>query len=195
MAGRPRYFDETELIDKATEVFWQKGYKNTSAKDLMNAMNIGQGSFYLTFKGGKKELYEKSLVRAWDAYKRLFEDGYQNADQPLTFLKSFFRSVLNRSEHEANLGCFAGNTLVESTFVDAELQEISTQLLLDFENQIETVLIDAQKKGMLSQDKSPSIIAKYFINFWNGINITLRMKNIPKKQVEEMVELNLAVLD
>lgn len=195
MAGRPRNFKEEELIDKATEVFWQKGYSNTSAKDLMKAMEIGQGSFYLTFKGGKKELYRKSLTRAWRLYRKQLEQRNNRFENKLDFLKDFFRSVLNRNDLEINKGCFAGNTLIESTCVDDELKELATDLLIEFEEDIELVLIDAQKEGFLDKNKSPRIIAKYFINFWNGINITLRMKNTSKKQIKEMVELSLTVLD
>ena len=61
MAGRPKIFEEKDIINKAIEVFWTKGYEAASSDDLLAAMGIGKGSFYLAFKGGKKELYEKSL--------------------------------------------------------------------------------------------------------------------------------------
>lgn len=55
MAGRPKIFDEREAIQNATEIFRNKGYDTASAEELLNAMGIGKGSFYLAFKGGKQE--------------------------------------------------------------------------------------------------------------------------------------------
>ena len=54
MAGRPKIFDEQEVISKASQIFWEKGYEAASAEELLKAMGIGKGSFYLFFKGGKK---------------------------------------------------------------------------------------------------------------------------------------------
>jgi len=54
MAGRPKIFDEQDVINKAIEVFWGKGYEAASADELLKAMNIGKGSFYLSFRGGKR---------------------------------------------------------------------------------------------------------------------------------------------
>ncbi len=61
MAGRPKIFDKKDVIRKASEVFWKKGYEASSAEVLLSAMQMGKGSFYLHFKGGKKELYQRSL--------------------------------------------------------------------------------------------------------------------------------------
>lgn len=195
MAGRPREFDELELIDRATEVFWRKGYNNSSSKDLMKAMKVGQGSFYLNFKGGKKELYRKSLLRAWKLFRKEFIRGKNESDNNIEFLKTFFRSVLFRPIDMVEKGCFAGNTLVESSCVDDELQDLATKLLVEFEESIEELLIEIQNEGLLDKSKNPKIIAKYFLNFWNGINITLRIKNASKEQIEEMIKLNLSILD
>src|SRR5690606_4205010 len=71
MAGRPKIFDEKEAIRKATDVFWKNGYEASSTEELLSAMGIGKGSFYLHFKGGKKELYQRSLdLFSDDAMKR-----------------------------------------------------------------------------------------------------------------------------
>lgn len=55
-------FDIDEATDKATEVFWKKGYEATSMADLIEAMQINKGSLYNAF-GSKKELFDRALVR------------------------------------------------------------------------------------------------------------------------------------
>ena len=38
-------FDYDKAIDKATRIFWKKGYSDTSLRDLLKGMGIGKGSF------------------------------------------------------------------------------------------------------------------------------------------------------
>ena len=80
MAGRPRNFDENEIIRKASEIFWRKGYESSSAEELLEAMNMGKGSFYLHFKGGKQELYKRSLdLFSKESLERFHQGGREKS--------------------------------------------------------------------------------------------------------------------
>jgi AcrR family transcriptional regulator len=60
--GRPRHFDEEAVLDELTELFWQKGYAQTSVSDLVEASGVHKPSLYRTF-GTKEELFAKILRR------------------------------------------------------------------------------------------------------------------------------------
>lgn len=60
--GRPRQFDEETVLDRATEVFWEQGYANTSIADLVEATGVHKPSLYRTF-GSKDELFALVLRR------------------------------------------------------------------------------------------------------------------------------------
>jgi AcrR family transcriptional regulator len=60
--ARQREFDRIDTLDKALEVFWQKGYAATSTSDLLDAMQIGRQSMYDAF-GDKRSLYLEALQR------------------------------------------------------------------------------------------------------------------------------------
>jgi AcrR family transcriptional regulator len=60
--GRPKKFDVDSALDAATEVFWQKGYAETSIVDLEERLNLGRQSIYGAF-GDKRELFMKTLDR------------------------------------------------------------------------------------------------------------------------------------
>lgn len=58
--GRPRSFDEDEVFEKLTRLFWQKGYSQTSIADIMEATGLHKPSLYRTF-GTKEEMFTRVL--------------------------------------------------------------------------------------------------------------------------------------
>ena len=60
--ARQKEFDRDEVLHKAMEVFWMRGYEGTSIQDLVKYMGINRQSIYDTF-GDKHTLFLQSLDR------------------------------------------------------------------------------------------------------------------------------------
>ena len=193
MAGRPKIFEETEVINKAIEVFWTQGYGASSSDDLLAAMGIGKGSFYLAFKGGKKELYEKSLEQFSSLYKNRLLNGIAESEDTIAFLRDFFIGMVDDSELKKSRGCYIGNALTQMSNSDADTKLIAARLLTDTEKIFTAVIKEAQKTGRLKTTERPEILGRYLINLWNGINITRRM-HPNDETLKDMIRLNLQVL-
>jgi AcrR family transcriptional regulator len=58
--GRPRSFDESEAVNRATQVFWAKGYDAVTIDDLVAGMGVGRPSLYAIF-GDKQTLFSRCL--------------------------------------------------------------------------------------------------------------------------------------
>ena len=58
--GRPRSFDETGALEKATQVFWSKGYDGVTIDDLVEGMGVGRPSLYAVF-GDKRAIFLRVL--------------------------------------------------------------------------------------------------------------------------------------
>lgn len=58
--GRPKNFIREDVIQKAMNVFWLKGYSATSLSDLTEATGLNKKSLYNEF-GNKEELFEIAL--------------------------------------------------------------------------------------------------------------------------------------
>ncbi|MCP4683096.1 MAG: TetR family transcriptional regulator [Desulfobacterales bacterium] len=93
------------ILDKAIELFSQRGYEDAKISDITDALHMGKGTFYLYFKN-KKELFLECIDRltfvivpqaAWNGIReekdlqlRLFKRG-------LAFLEAFpsYSGILN----------------------------------------------------------------------------------------------------
>src|SRR6201987_2952246 len=58
--GRPRSFDESDALKKATQGFWSKGYDGVTIDDLVAGMGVGRPSLYSVF-GDKRKIFLRVL--------------------------------------------------------------------------------------------------------------------------------------
>jgi len=193
MSGRPKIFDEKDVIRKASEIFWKKGYEASSAEEVLQAMNMGKGSFYLHFKGGKKELYQRSLeLFSTEAMEQFYKNLSQGPDE-IDFLKQFILSLSDASNDRKQKGCYLGNGIVEMSNLDVKTKDQVGALLNKLEAAFVKIITEAQKTGRLKTQVSPTLLAKYLINLRNGINVTSRTEK-NGKVFKEMIELSLEIL-
>jgi len=193
MAGRPKIFDEREVVEKAVDVFWTKGYETASADELLDAMGIGKGSFYLAFKGGKKELYEKSLRQYADRFDKQLLHDLSISKDPIQLIKDFFMALADDPKSKQMKGCYIGNALVQLSDGDADTKLIAAELLGSVEGIFTDVIRKAQEEKKLKNKAKPEVLGKYLINLWNGVNVT-RRSNPGYEHLREVLEMSLQVL-
>src|SRR6516225_8174495 len=92
--ARALEFDYDKAIDKATRIFWKKGYSGTSLRDLLKGMGIGEGSFYNTLKS-KKHLYVECLKHYNDTVGRRRFTALFSPASAKEGVRGLFRTVLD----------------------------------------------------------------------------------------------------
>jgi TetR/AcrR family transcriptional repressor of nem operon len=65
VAGRPRSFDEDQVLDRAMLLFWKKGYEATGLSELEQATGLGRQSLYGAF-GDKRALFLRIVERYFE---------------------------------------------------------------------------------------------------------------------------------
>lgn len=193
MAGRRKIFNEEEVIGKASKVFWKAGYEASSAEEILAAMGIGQGSFYNTFKGGKLELYERSLYKFTKDFEKEFLEEMLRSDNGVGNIRSFFLSLASESAEAKMFGCYLGNAMVQLTEREMAVKKVAIGLLRRVELIFVKVIEKAQRNGKMKNLTDAKLLGRYLINLWNGIYMTRRM-GYTTEQLRALIDLNLEIL-
>jgi AcrR family transcriptional regulator len=91
--ARPREFELEEVLDKAVETFWSKGYEATSIQDLVESMGIHRGSLYAAFEG-KQGLFLTALDRYRKVVVRKLLDILDGDPSGKAAIRQFFAAVI-----------------------------------------------------------------------------------------------------
>jgi TetR/AcrR family transcriptional repressor of nem operon len=194
MTGRPSLFDNDMLIERAQKVFWVKGYTATSLNDLLKGLEIGSGSFYNSFRGGKKELFSAVLKQRRVAFER-FRKELEASDKPVVMIKNFFRGLVAADTDTYLRGCLVASAVTELAFVDSDLESEATAILKDVERMYASVIRAAQQNGTLKNQTDAILLGRYLITIYNGINVTRRMYPVKhQKQLRQLIELQLEII-
>ncbi len=190
--GRQRAFDETVVLDKATKLFWEKGYVGTSLSDLTLRMGINKPSMYAAF-GNKEQLFIRSVDNYVDHYLShqilfLQQDNKSTKGQ----LKDYLTAVVDMLTSEDNpKGCFVSLCIAES--VNEDWPEQAKSSVNKLKNMAETVLTDffTLRKSHNDFDQQPQIAAQFMVTVMHGLASMARAGK-SKKQLMQVVNVALS---
>jgi TetR/AcrR family transcriptional repressor of nem operon len=160
--------------------------------ELSAATGAGAGSLYNTFKGGKKELFKKSLYQRKEDLED-FKTVLEKSDNPIELIKAFFLSVATESKKSHFKGCIVANTIVEMTFINEELGNDAIDILKETEKLYTRTILSEQKRGNIKSKIPAPVLARHLITLWCGIN-TLRRVYPDKEILRQQIELQLQII-
>jgi TetR/AcrR family transcriptional repressor of nem operon len=158
--GRPREFDEDQVLDAAMDVFWLQGYESTSMKDLLAATGLHKGSLYQAF-GDKHSLFIQSLRRYMDRFRQDMAAEIEAADSGLQALRAIMNVSIGKGCHgtDGNAGCMALNTLADKGTEDPDILSALQEGYGKRMQMIVDAVARAQAEGGLRSDWAPERIA------------------------------------
>jgi TetR/AcrR family transcriptional repressor of nem operon len=173
--GRPRSFDEDEVLGAAMEVFWRKGYDGTSMADLLAATGLHKGSIYQTF-GDKHSLFVRALRAYIENMRVTMSRILGDSDRAIEGLRRalYHHIDLGATEAGANSGCLALNSLVETAQHDPEVMAVLETAYAMRMKLIGRYVGKAQAEGDLRSDWPAARIANLIATGEAGIMVELK---------------------
>ncbi|MDG2533569.1 TetR/AcrR family transcriptional regulator [Sphingomonas sp. HITSZ_GF] len=142
--GRPRKFDEGQVLKGAMERFRTLGYSNTSLDDLAEATGVNRPSLYAAF-GDKKALYLAGLARTHAGVDATFAALHAAAYPPEKMLKALFLGALEGflTGEDGPSGCIAVNTAATEAVTDPDIRAALAAFVALQDGWIEKLMVQA----------------------------------------------------
>ena len=125
--GRPRRYDEDQLLDAAQELFWSRGYDRTSMEDVSAASGVGTSSLYAAY-ASKLGLFLGVFRRYCEGRVSFVAEATAAPSADLAVAAAqFLERVVDECGSSADRrGCLMLNTIVELGDRFPEVLDIST---------------------------------------------------------------------
>ncbi|MFC0397480.1 TetR/AcrR family transcriptional regulator [Paraburkholderia rhizosphaerae] len=168
--GRKISFDYDRALDAATLLFWKNGYAETALRDLLEAMEIGEGSFYNTLKS-KKNLYLLCLQRYQE--KELHARVHALASAPTAALgiRAFFGRILDRLDNPNSPSrlCMFAAMAEEEVLAEPDLRKRAEKGLDDVRTLFLARLTHDRDEGVLAPSLNPPVVAAVITTYLQGL--------------------------
>lgn len=116
--GRKKQYSRDEVLAKAMELFWQKGFEGAHLNELVQVTGLNRFSLYKEF-GGKEGLFQEAFER----YLGQLEEFGKILQREPFGLKNILDYLEKVVETEWSYGCFFVNTLTQQNVVHRQIMD------------------------------------------------------------------------
>lgn len=128
--GRPRQFDEHQVLTAVLSVFWERGYSSASLDELAHAAGVTRPSLY-TALGDKKSMYLAALDHFGDRMRTEFTALLNSGGQLRDDLLAVYRGSIDlyTNAEGPGRGCLAICTASVESFSDNDIRDRLAEIL------------------------------------------------------------------
>lgn len=164
--GPAKQFDRDEVLGRALNLFWEKGYEAVGVSELLDHMKIGRQSMYDTF-GNKRDLFLESL-RAYEHQQITTVRGILLAPgspiENIGKVFTYWEQMVMQGK-----GCLIGNSSCELRPQDADISRMLCQGMHEIRTALRDVLARAREAGELDAALDPDEIADLIVTTGQGV--------------------------
>ena len=154
-------FDRQEVINKATNLYWKKGFHATSMRNLQTEIDMRPGSIYAAF-GSKDGLFKETLRNYTDMALAQFQKLRTEHDSPMDVLIAFVKAQVIDTQNDAPNGmCMLSKTIGELTEDNQDLIDMTKAHLSEIANEIVRLIREGQANDEIAQDKNVEDLANH----------------------------------
>jgi len=192
--ARTKDFDEKEVLAKAIQIFWHKGYNGTSMQDLVDALGISRSSLYDTYTD-KHTLFIKALESYQTAGAANIQDIITNTSSAKETIKKLLElSTSDLITDKQHKGCFMVNAEVEVAPHDQEVNNVVCKNDQQMEEAFYQVIQKGKESGQIKNQQDARSLARFIINAVKGMRVTAKSTTDPSV-FKDIIALTIAVFD
>jgi len=186
------HFNVEDALDQMLNVFWQKGFKATTTKQLAKSASLSEGSLFNTF-GSKRELYIQALQRYRQHNQYLFE-LIEKDESPIHGFRTYWEAIASRATDQSRAnGCMITNATIEKS-QDPKISAFIDSVHSDNEKFFKKQLDRAVQLRELKPGTDTKALAQFFQHSVQGIRVLSKI-NPSKQKMRNIVNTAMSVLD
>ena len=167
--GRPREFDREQALERAMQVFWEKGFESTSISDLTEAIGINPPSLYAAF-GDKERLFLAALER----YLAMRSDSCPYESEPTAAeatrkLLTYMAQDLSASGHPK--GCLMVMSIATSSNASPALHQALARNSAQSRARMKARFEQAIREGELPADTDAGELVDFYFAVLAGMSL------------------------
>ncbi|WP_282095055.1 TetR/AcrR family transcriptional regulator [Epibacterium ulvae] len=189
---RTAQFDRNDIVARAQNLFWERGWAGTSMKDIERVLGIRPGSFYAAF-GSKEALYIETLdlyAERGTARLRVLANDFG----PLGALKAHVLSFAKRETTDHAKACMLVKTLLEAQGLQETLADKAHTLLDQMEKQFEALFNAAQEGNEIAAHHDPTRLARRYQSDLIGLRASRERRSVDIESLAQEIAAELDAL-
>jgi TetR/AcrR family transcriptional repressor of nem operon len=190
---RTKSFDQTEILEKVTGLFWQQGYNSTPPQAILDETGLSRSSLYDTY-GDKHTLFLQCLSHYRNGVTASVIRYLDESSDGGAAIRKIFHAAWEHSRRDRpRKGCLMVNTLNEVAPHDPEVADIVQENRQALEDAFFRAVRRGQQLGSITRSQSPRALARYIQNSLWGLTVNLKL-GIDKKVADDIVKITLSAL-
>jgi TetR/AcrR family transcriptional regulator, transcriptional repressor for nem operon len=192
--GRLKAFNEEQVLDRAVDCFWLRGYEATSVRDLAERMGIGGASLYNAY-GDKRALFITALARYADRSMRERIERLEESGRPKQAIRAFLAEIVDRSLKDPDRkGCLLVNSALDVAPHDAAIGRVVADYLGELRAFFRRNLEAARAAGLVPRQTDPEELSGHLLGVVLGVRVLART-GADRAQLEAVARPALRLLD
>jgi TetR/AcrR family transcriptional repressor of nem operon len=192
--ARTKDFDENEVLSKAIQLFWYKGYNGTSMQDLVDALGISRSSLYDTYTD-KHTLFVKAL----ESYQNTGAGQIQAIIDETESAKETVKKMLELATNDLvcdkqQKGCFMINAEVEVAPHDSEISALVCKNDQQMEDAFYRVIQKGKDNGEIKNQQDARALARFMFNTIKGMRVTAK-STTDRAVFDDIIALTISALN
>ncbi|HTM80695.1 TetR/AcrR family transcriptional regulator [Asticcacaulis sp.] len=176
--GRPRAFDPDVVLETVLELFWMRGFANTSLDDISAATGVSRPSLAATF-GDKEALYLKAMERYRNGISGQLDTVLQcngPGDNLRGIVNRYFDVMISSytGETEDCLGCAFMCTALNEAPRHESIMSVLQGTIEEFDARFEHFFTKAQEMGHIGSNQDPKVMSQMITSLTSSLAVRAR---------------------
>lgn len=169
--GRPREFDDIEMLRKIMTLFWKNGFDGVSLSMIMKETELQKASLYAAF-GDKRSMYLRALGQYHTDVVAAAANALHDSSVPAPDrIKAFITAPLAAAQKNDRSGCFLCNASADQADLDPETK---AQVSVGFEKLASALSVPLKAINSDLSEADLAAKAQTFLALYVGFRIMVR---------------------